>query len=293
METLAGRPADAYAAELLVKPMAGVLGVKPSPQAIFEEIRDPRQCLCVIYGCIAFSRRGKDRLEIAQTVCDALDEVIEKNPQFLSSTGAVELWTGYSALARSRGRKPHEQLERGPIHGIAELAQELVQSQRKSIADWIFASVRRNGRVEEIVERVVDIKGVGPKVGAILLRDFIHIADLEDRVNFVDRRFLQPIDKWVRHAAPFFVPDLAEKDADWILSGKIAKHARLAGLSGIRLNMGITYLGRHSGTPFVFERQLERFGRLAEPLHGDSQTVEGESRLEGLDGLAETMEHGA
>ena len=36
-----------------------------------------------------------------------------------------------------------------------------------------------------------------------------------------------------------------DEAADWILAGKVSKYARCAGVSGIRLNMGMSYFGAH------------------------------------------------
>ena len=82
-----------------------------------------------------------------------------------------------------------------------------------------------------------------------MLRDWIHIFQVEDQVANRDAIYLQPIDRWMRLVAPLL---LEETDAanfpDWILAGKVGKAARTAGVSGIRLNMGVSWLGRESGS---------------------------------------------
>ena len=294
MRAIAADPADAYASEFLLNPLAHALGVEGDVKTIYEELLDPAQSLCGIFARILFCRRGKERFEIADAACDALDDILEAKRHFMREEGAEELWNRYCDLMKERGKRPQEQLERGPIQGVAEWAQELVRNENRSVCGWIVRSIRRTGRVEEIVDRILDIRGVGPKVCAVLLRDFVFISDSEDRVNYADRRYLQPIDKWVRLGVPYFVPDLDESDAaDWILAGKISKHARLAEVSGIRLNMGMTYMGLRSGSPDSYARQLRKMRSLAEAVHGNPKAVQGESGLESLDGLTEAMEHGA
>jgi hypothetical protein len=292
VRAFAAEPADLFFAESVLKPYSRVLDTQAKSSAILDTMRDPKQSLCAVFGCVTFSRRGRERFEIAKLVCDALDEITEENPAFMSQEGAEELWFRYCDLAKAAGRKPQEQLERGPIQGTAEYAQELVNTRRMSISEAVFSSIKRSGQLEPFVNRLLDIRGFGPKGCSLLLRDLVAISGLEEKVSYADRLYMQPIDKWVRLAAPFFIPDLSDRDAaDWILAGKISKHARMANISGIRLNMGITYLGLRAASPDAFLKMIKRLGS-PQPRDGNSETVQGEIGLKGLDTITESMEHG-
>jgi hypothetical protein len=293
LRTLGGDAADCYVSEFVLNSFARALRVQPRVSAILEELHDPRQSLCAIFACVAFNRRGRERFDISAAACDALAAIVAEEPRFLLLESAETLWNRYCALIRARGRKPQEQLERGPIQGLAELAQELARTGHLSICDWICQTIRGTGSLEDVVDRVLEIRGVGPKVCALMLRDLVFLSGLEDRVDYAERLYLQPVDKWMRIAAPFVIENLNEDEADWVLAGKVAKRARLAGTSGIRFNMGVTYAGVRSGSQDSFERQLKRLGGLPESLHRDAEAVEGEGRLESFNRLAETVKHGA
>jgi hypothetical protein len=67
-----------------------------------------------------------------------------------------------------------------------------------------------------------------------------------------------------------FIPELTDQPdaADWVIAGKMAKYARHLGLSGIRLNMGMTQYGASEITsieqiPFVLRK---RFAAIREIL---------------------------
>jgi len=136
-----------------------------------------------------------------------------------------------------------EQLNRGIVQGLPELAQEIEgQGGSGSIALWIVDAARKTGRIENQFMRMVEVRGVGPKLSSLILRDVVYLFNLEDRIDPVDRLYFQPIDRWTRVCAEFVVEDY-EDAADWILAGKLSKVARKSGAKGVMFNMGVTYYG--------------------------------------------------
>jgi hypothetical protein len=208
---------------------------------------EPIPCLRILYGFYSFTRRGKEREELVQTALRSLNQIIEEvgEEKFLSQDDAVNLWEVFCQVSEDRGRKPQENLNRGVIQGLAELAQEVYQLRNiVSIGNWIQKGVQSTGRIEPTFMRIVDVRGVGPKLTSLFLRDAVELLQLESQIEFQDRLFLQPIDKWIRLAAPFLVNEITTKaTADWVLAGKLSKTIRRAGLSGIRVNMGASYFG--------------------------------------------------
>ncbi|MCZ7580492.1 MAG: hypothetical protein M5U21_06695 [Fimbriimonadaceae bacterium] len=279
MRMMSGEPADRYVAELLLPTLQHAMDIdEPSISEVRNGLLDPYLCLKAIYGYYAFSRRGKDRHELASLSIEALESCTspENIGQFLALADADSLWNAYVEVCGERKKKPMEQLNRGVIAGIAELAQEIHELDGSgSIAGWIVKGVRANQRIEPQFLRMVDVRGVGPKLTSLLLRDVVFLFEIEPRIDHMDRLYVQPIDKWMRLIAPYVIdePDAADY-ADWVLAGKIAKHARRAGVSGIRFNMGTAYFGLR------IARSTEDFvARIEAMTQGPGSSVQRDARM--------------
>lgn len=264
---LAGDRADRYIAEFILQPIERLLDESPlTIQDVRETFSDAYDCLRIIYGQYAFSRRGKDRHELAQIALEALDRTCGPDDfeQFLAEPDASLLWKNFEAVCEDCSRKPMPQLNMGVVAGICELAQEIYRIDNVgSIAGWILKGILQTDRVEPQFLRVVDIRGVGPKIASTLMRDVVYIFSVERQVDRLDRIYIQPIDKWIRLLASYTVPEPNPSEmADWILAGKITKYARLAGVSGIRFNFGATYFGlKEVKMPENIEFEIDRLLR--------------------------------
>ena len=243
---IAGEYGDRYVGEIVLPALARAADAKSSTVTdVRMAFADPYRCLRAIFAHYAFSRRGRDRTELADIAVDALEKACppERFEEFLAQPDASSLWEAYVEVCKEYRRKPMEQLNRGVIAGLAELAQEIYrQDGVGSIAGWIVKGVLQTDRIEPQFLRIVDIRGVGPKLGSLFVRDVVFLNSLEEQLDPVDRLYVQPIDKWIRLIAPFLGEDV-EDTPDWVLAGKLAKYTRRSGVSGIRFNMGATYFG--------------------------------------------------
>lgn len=260
---MAGAEADGYIEDCLLPSLSSELGACASDLSDLKSgLSDPYLCLKTIYSHYAFSRRGKDRLDLSRIAVQALEQTARpaQFSLFLAERDASRLWDEFSTLCEQQSRKPLEQLNRGVISGLAELAQEIYRTNGNgSIADWVVSGIATDERLEPAFERIVDIRGVGPKITSLLLRDIVLIHGLENRVSPIDRLYVQPIDKWIRLIVPYVIeePDIGDA-ADWILAGKLAKYARHGNVSGIRFNIGVTAFGtREARHPMNFDTALE------------------------------------
>jgi hypothetical protein len=232
------------------------------PESLREAFGDPYRCLQCLFGHYAFSRRGKDRAELGELANQALQRTVrpEAFEQFLRQPDATLLWESYLQVCEERRKKPMEQLNRGVIAGLAELAQEIYRLDGLgSIAEWVVAGIVKTGHIEPQFLRMVDVRGVGPKLTSLFLRDIVFLYGLEERIDHADRLYVQPVDKWIRLLAPHVIdePEIGEA-ADWILAGKIAKYCRHAGVSGIRFNMGASFFGgREIREPSLLQAALQ------------------------------------
>lgn len=248
MMALAGPWATAYFSDQLLPSLARACRAStPTLDDVRPAISHPFRCLEAIYRHYAFSRRGKERHELSDIAVEALYRTTSEEDvfQFLALDDGQALWANFESVARERNKKSGAQLNQGPVAGIAELAQEIFRLDGKgSIAEWVVRAVATSGHLEPEFLRMVDIRGVGPKLTSVFLRDTVFLFGIEDRIDYADRLYLQAVDKWLRMIAPYLIDEPGlEEAADWILSGKIAKWSRYAGVSGVRLNMGISHFG--------------------------------------------------
>jgi hypothetical protein len=214
---------------------------------------DPLGCLRVVFQEYAFARRGKERQELGTMAVQALKRATAEVELF-NREDAVFVWEAFEGICADNRQKPMEQLNRGILQGLPELAQEIQQQGGSgSIALWIVDAARKTGRIENQFMRMVEVRGVGPKLSSLILRDVVYLFNLEDRIDPVDRLYFQPIDRWTRVVAEFVIEDY-EDPADWILAGKLSKVVRKSGAKGVLFNMGVTYYGTrvvHSAEQFA------------------------------------------
>lgn len=248
-EKLAGKWADLYVRELLFPALTSAGG---APVSNFKEatdvLDDHYASLALFFQNYAFSRRGKERVELASSACDALDLLADERgiEQVLLATDGKALWDRFCAICDERRIKNSEQLNLGPIAGVLELAQELYQAKpAHSISSWIHASINQSGRVEDPFLRLVDVRGVGPKNASTFVRDVVISYDIENRVHNADKLYLHPIDRWIRRFAALLIPEhCSGKVIDWVVAGKLSKFCRIAGVCGTKFNVGASYFGQ-------------------------------------------------
>jgi hypothetical protein len=262
MKRLAGEFGDKYTKEFLLERFQKELNLASSTrQAVLEAMEDPFLSLLAFIGHYAFARRGKDRDDLSRIASRSLQQVAGERPfvEVLSMPDGVLLWDKFAEKCEQAGRKPQEDLNRGPVQGMLELAQEVHRNDPgQSIATWIIDSLEDTGRIEPQHERIVDIRGVGPKSASAFIRDLVWLFDAEEDVSPVDRIYVQPVDRWLRLAVAYLVPEPdLDEPPDWVVAGKISKYSRRAKVSGILLNMGLTYFGQRVALrPERFEAEL-------------------------------------
>lgn len=253
-----------YADEFLYPHLRRVLGIEQDdPELIRDAYMTARGSLLAFYGHYAFARRGKDRDDLAEFAAGAVQRVQGEGSfdSVLQQEDGTALWEAFAAICQERRRKNNEAQNRGLIQGMLELSQEIYQSDRVgSISNWMLNGIAQTKRLEPQFERIVDIRGVGPKSTSTFMRDVVYMFGYEDKVEPADRIYIHPIDRWLRMMARYLVPEPnMDKAADWIIAGKISKYSRRAGVSGIAFNMGSTYFGQKIvKDPSRFEEMLKK-----------------------------------
>lgn len=279
LRAMAGDYADYYIGEHF---LPALHSSTRSDSATLTDIRNalsrPYPCLRSFFAHYAFARRGRDRDDLAEMAVLALKRCTSEETiyELLSEPNGNRVWDTFAQICVERKRRNSEQLNRGLIAGMIELAQEIYQVDGiGSIAGWISQGVMQTDRIEPQFLRIVDIRGVGPKTTSSFLRDISFVFGLEEQLDHADRLYIQPIDRWTRLMAEYVVPELqGEHAADWIMAGKLAKYSRRAGVSGIRFNFGTTYFGLRTVRDVArFDPCIEEFLSHLDPKEFDVHQV--------------------
>ncbi|MEZ5162470.1 MAG: hypothetical protein R2688_01720 [Fimbriimonadaceae bacterium] len=246
---ITGEYADCYVDEFLVSRVGKIIDNREANEdEVREALEDPYLALKVFFGHYAFARRGKDRDDLSADSQKALELSLQGGSfeSVLAQEDGEAIWTAFEEVTQERRKKSNEVQNRGTLQGMLELCQEIYDlDPTASLATWIVNGVAQSGRLEPQFERIVDIRGIGPKSTSTFLRDIVYLFGLERNVHPADRIYYLPVDRWTRMIAPYIVPeDNITKAADWVLAGTIGKYARIARVSMLRFNMGLVYFGQ-------------------------------------------------
>jgi hypothetical protein len=190
LNRLAGEKAERFQREVLYPQLARAMRIPlPDSPAVRDALADPYYAFRAMLGYYAFAKRGNDRAEYSGFALQALDKVLKGDKanfsKFLASGDAPEqLWNAFVAVCQEHQRKINEQLNRGLIEGLAGYAARLyAEDDIGNIWMDIQQAIVQSGRVEPIYQKITEIKGIGPKVGALVLRDMVALYDLESTIE--------------------------------------------------------------------------------------------------------------
>jgi hypothetical protein len=129
------------------------------------------------------------------------------------------------------------------VVGIFRFVSQLPE--QKNLTRYSIAAIEQ-GDIQKIHDGFMGIRGIGPKIASLYLRDLVDIYDLENKISPEDFGFLQPIDVWVRRVArkTGIVGD--EKLSDPDIQKDIVRVCRELGISALRFNQGAWYLGKNA-----------------------------------------------
>jgi len=249
LSRLSGEKADRFQKEVLYPQLARTMRISgTSSQEVREALADAYYAFRAMLGYYAFAKRGNDRAEYSAFALQALDRTLKgkkENFSTLLASGSApqQLWEAFVQVCQENQRKVNEQLNRELIEGLAEFATRIYQEDEiGNIWTTIHQAIVRSGRVEPIYQQITEIRGIGPKVGSLLLRDMVALYELEPSIDAADYHYLQPVDTWIRRIGPMLTDELNNDSADWIIAGKLSKLCRRNRVSGVRFNQGVQYL---------------------------------------------------
>lgn len=116
-----------------------------------------------------------------------------------------------------------------------------------NILKYTISQIRDHG-LNRLYGQLTDIRQVGDKTARLFLRDAVAVYDLEKlELDVEELSLLQPVDTWVRQICRSSQVKLVSKDtSDREIQKKIVKLCLDMGVSPIKFNQGIWYLGSHS-----------------------------------------------
>ena len=113
------------------------------------------------------------------------------------------------------------------------------------------------GDVKKLYKDLIGIRGIGPKIASLYLRDLVDIYDLENKIAPEDLALLQPVDVWVRRVACKTGIVASEQMSDLDIQKSIVRVCGELGVSALRFNQGAWYLGKNA-----FEILIENLGSI-------------------------------
>lgn len=120
---------------------------------------------------------------------------------------------------------------------VLEALKFVIDKRKSNILEYSIKLVSKGG-IAELYHQLDGIFGVGPKVAKLFLSTTVDLYELESYLQPADYEYVIPIDRWV------------SKIADWLGiqadSERIARVCQDHGISPIKFEQGMWYLGSHS-----------------------------------------------
>lgn len=181
-----------------------------------------------------FARAGGEQAGYGEIAHSAFDELELTAGDDVPPT---ELWERFKRGCEEEGKGINQQNNEGVITGLAELT-----NREGNLFVWIRDSVDGPCNLKHLYLELNDIKGIGHKVAAVILRDAVDLWDMETLVAAHNRRYLQPVDKWVRRVSVALWPELEGKGREEI-ARELADECEKHDVSNIEFNQGAYFLG--------------------------------------------------
>lgn len=236
--------APKYQEELLVKNLQNALKAFTT-----NNLKDLRQCiqkeplrfLGFVLG-VGFARAGAERAGYGEIAYKVLEK-ITGNFSLSIKLEPEEVWQEFKNHCIREEKGVNEKLNRGVVEGLIRLNNDV-----GNIYQWIKETVESAGDIDELFIRLCGIKGVGPKISALILRDLVWLGDLEDKIQ-AHHFYLQPIDVWIRRIAVYHWDELSEVQ-DFVIAVRISEACQKLKLSGVRFNQGSWYFATQTKGPY-------------------------------------------
>ena len=190
-------------------------------------------------GGTAYTRVHRKALLEAIDASSPLDRGV--NEQFVAQmedeTFAQRGWETFEKECETNSYKVNERQTKGPIKEVIE---KLHHEGKPNLV-----ALLRSKTLEEAYEFLKGIKGLGPKIAALLLRDLWSYVGPWPNTSEDEMYCLQPVDIWVRFWSKRCWDEANLPNADEACAKLIVGWCREVGVNPIRFNMGAWFVGAH------------------------------------------------
>ncbi|NWF87041.1 hypothetical protein HXY32_04450 [Candidatus Bathyarchaeota archaeon] len=191
-----------------------------------------------------FARAGGEQAGYGDIAIKALNNCVKSMGSYaifmIKEDSPEILWFEFEGLCKKQGKGANKRVNEGVIKGFIKLAKESFQNNYNPFS---YVANKIHSSMTDAFLTLRNIKGIGDKISAFLLRDIVCILDIEAKVRFEHRIFLQPIDRWIKEAAICLWEDLGERTPNWVIALRIIDKCNDFGVSGVRFNQGAWQYG--------------------------------------------------
>jgi hypothetical protein len=142
------------------------------------------------------------------------------------------------------------------------------------VAPWVAVTEGYIAALEVVWKRLVEIRGIGPKIASLYLRDIFDAFEIdESRVG--NKAYLQPIDIWTRRGAKILAEmfPMTSPKSDWDYAQVLVEISEQAGVRSSLTNTGLWILGAQlAGSPDRFQKALSSIDSLRSLLLSRAQS---------------------
>jgi hypothetical protein len=219
-----------------------------------KQFTDPYQALIRFVNSYAYERQGAAPAykKIAEKV---IEKIFNQRSISLTSADVSDAWTEYNTMARVEYNGLKVNGKTNPMSDDKGVLWVIERNRILNLASHTKCLIR-NRKTLEAHSLIDSIRGVGPKIASLYLRDVAFLGEISEG-GIEDQYLLQPYDTWIDQALTILVGATKPKT----LKARQQMIVRLcleAEVSPIAFNQGAWVLGSQIAEDF------ETFARLVE-----------------------------
>jgi hypothetical protein len=200
----------------------------------------------------AYARQGAARAYpiIAK---QAIDRVFAGTLEIATIHQAEKVWRTYQEIAKKHFNQLKTNPGHNPLNSSGGVLVALAKGQIGNLAKHIKTLIKEE-KTGEAHALISSIRGVGPKIASLYLRDIAHLSELDEN-QIKDQFYLQPMDTWLDQTLSI----IAGNEVHDKLENKqrtIVELCHRAGCSPIAFNQGAWVLGSRIAGDFSTFRKL-------------------------------------
>jgi hypothetical protein len=218
-----------------------------------KQFKDNFQALVCFSENYAYQRQGAAPAypEIAMK---ALQNRFGQGIKSVTITDAKEVWKDYQEIA---GNQYHVKVNKklNPMCSDNGLLTIMANKNIMNLASYVNRLIQNN-QTKEAHELIDDIRGIGPKIASLYLRDIAYLGKIPEK-GIKDQYYLQPVDTWIEQALSII---FGEKKPEVLMEKQemIVNLCKMADVSPIAFSQGAWMLGSQIAGDYSKFQQLAK-----------------------------------